>query len=112
MGVKVQVAEYLDVDLEAETWHCHECGNDLGPAAENYKHGCRVNRRDPSEVHRPIIDEEEFNFAPDPGWVQILEFYCPSCAVMIENEYLPPGHPITNDTQFDLEFLRQKHLGD
>jgi acetophenone carboxylase len=106
------VAEYLEIDVESETWHCHKCGEEFGSARENYKKGCRVNERDPREVHPPIIEGEEYSFAPDPEWIRLIEFYCPGCGVMIENEYLPPGHPITDDTQFDLEKLREKHEGE
>jgi hypothetical protein len=28
---------------------------------------------------------------------------------MIENEYLPPGHPITNDIALDIDALKQRH---
>jgi acetophenone carboxylase len=29
---------------------------------------------------------------------------------MFENEYLPPGHPLTWDIDVDLEGLKKKHL--
>jgi hypothetical protein len=29
--------------------------------------------------------------------------------VMIENEYLPPGHPITDDIALDIDELKRKH---
>lgn len=103
------VAEYLEIDVESETWHCHKCGHELGPADENYKRGCLVNERDPQEIHQPVIEGEEYSFAPDPEWVRLVEFYCPDCGIMIENEMLPPGHPITNDTQLDLADLKEKH---
>jgi acetophenone carboxylase len=105
------VAEYLDLDLESETWHCHECGHNLGPADQNWKKKCRVNDRSPEEVHQPILDGE-YTFAPDPEWLRIVEFYCPNCMRMIENEYLPPGHPITFDMELDIEKAREKYLGE
>ncbi|UHQ95058.1 acetone carboxylase subunit gamma [Haloterrigena alkaliphila] len=106
-----RVAEYLEVDLTNEQWQCARCTETLGPANENYKRGCLVNERNPREVHPPILEDEEYSFAPDPDWVRIVEFYCPGCGTMIENEYLPPGHPITNDTQLDLEKLKEEHDG-
>ena len=44
-----------------------------------------------------IIDDKryEFTYAPDPKWCRIIEFYCPGCGTMIENEYVPPGLPLT-----------------
>jgi len=46
--------------------------------------------------------------APNPKWMRILEFYCPSCGTQIETEYLPPGHPITQDIEIDIEALKQR----
>ena len=82
------------------------CGHDLGEARGNYKHGCLVWERDPREVHRPMVDNAEYNFAPDPSWCRILEFICPGCGTLIEVEYLPPGHPITHDIELDVDALK------
>lgn len=108
MGKKVRITEYLEVNLETEMWHCHNCGRELITAQENYKKGCLVRERDPREIYRPVVDEE-FTFAPDPDWCRIVEFYCPSCATMIENECLPPGHPITMDIELDLTKLKERY---
>ncbi|MBX9607918.1 MAG: acetone carboxylase subunit gamma [Gammaproteobacteria bacterium] len=107
----VAITEYLEIDLEAERWHCRRCGHDIGPARENYKEGLLVYERDPREIHRPILDDTkyEFTYAPDPSWCRIIEFYCPSCGTMVENEYLPPGHPLTRDIELDIDQLKQRH---
>jgi acetone carboxylase, gamma subunit len=104
---RVRVTEYLDLDLDAEGWHCHVCGHSLGSAHENYKHACRAHARDPREIHPPLI-EGEFSFAPDPEWVRIVEFYCPGCGTQVETEYLPPGHPVTHDIEIDIPRLKQR----
>ena len=109
MPVKVRITEYLDIDVERLMWCCNRCGADLIAARGNYKKGCLVYDRDPREVHNPVISGE-YTFSPDPGWIRIAEFYCPHCGVMIENEYLPPGHPITHDIELDLDALRKKYL--
>ena len=62
---RVHLAQYLDLDLDGERWRCHDCGHDLGDARQNYKRGLLVHDRDPSEVHRPLI-EGEFTFSPNP----------------------------------------------
>jgi acetophenone carboxylase len=103
----LHVTESLDLDLNDEQWHCNRCGENLGAASDNYKNGCKVYERDPTEIHDPKIGGE-FTFAPDPAWVRIIEFYCPSCAVQIETEYLPPGHPITHDIEIDIARLKQR----
>ena len=105
MTERIRFTEYLDLDLEEESWHCHDCGHRIASAHDNYKTGCLVADRDPSEIHPPII-EGEYTFAPDGNWVRILEFYCPSCARQVETEYLPPGHPITHDIELNVASLK------
>jgi acetophenone carboxylase len=107
--MKVRITEYLDVDLEKENWFCNKCGHELGSAKESYKKGCRIYERNPTKIYRPIV-KAEYNFAPDPDWCRFIEFYCPNCGVMFEVEVLPPGHPLTNDIELDLEQLKRKHL--
>lgn len=102
---RLHVTEYLDVDIEDETWHCNRCECRLGSAHSPYKEGCLVYERDPREIHPPLIDGP-YTFSPDPAWVRIVEFYCPGCGVQLETEYLPPGHPITHDIEIDLERLK------
>lgn len=106
--MRVFITDALIIDLESEQWVCRSCDHDLGSAREPYKHFMRVGVRDPKEIHTPIIDPEkyEFTFAPDPEWVQIVEYYCPHCARLAEAEYLPPGHPPTNDIEFDIDALK------
>ena len=62
------------------------------------------------EVHPAMVEGQAYSFSPDPEYVRLLEFYCPGCGIMIENEYLPPGHPITHDIQLDIDALK-KRLG-
>ncbi len=105
--MKIAMTEYLQIDLDRELWQCRVCDHEVGPAREPYKHGLLVCARDPREIHKPILDPSyEFTFAPDPTWVQIVEYYCPECATMMEVEYLPPGHPPLNDMEFDLDALK------
>lgn len=107
------MTEYLEIDLKNETWCCRKCNHILGSARENYKEGLLVHARDPREIHQPIIDENQydFTFAPDPSWVQIVEYYCPECSAQVEVEYLPPGHPPLYDMQFDIDSLKERYLG-
>jgi acetone carboxylase gamma subunit len=107
MVQRIRVTEYLALDLDAEAWHCHRCGHELGPAERSYKEGCLVHDRDPREIHPPVI-EGEFTLSPDPEWVRIVEFYCPGCGTQVETEYLPPGHPITHDIELDVERLKER----
>lgn len=105
--MKIAMTEYLQIDLDKERWMCRVCDHDVGPARGNYKEGLLVHARDPREIHKPILDTSyEFTFAPDPKWVQIVEFYCPSCGTQVEVEYLTPGHPPLYDMEFDIDALK------
>jgi len=110
---RVAITEYLEIDLASERWHCRRCDHEIGPARASYKEGLLVYERDPREIHRPILDPEkyEFTYAPDPTWCRIIEFYCPSCGTLVENEYLPPGHPLTHDIELDIDKLKARHAG-
>lgn len=105
-----RITEYLDIDLSSETWVCNRCDFPLGNARDNYKKGLLVYERDPREIHRPLLDDTqyEYTFAPDPTWCRILEYYCPSCGTQMEAEYLPPGHPITRDIELDVDWLKRR----
>lgn len=101
-----QITEYLEVDLDTETWHCRRCGESLVDAHENYKRGCNVRELNPRDIHRTYGEHDEYNYAPHPDWSRVLEYFCPGCGTMVEVEYLPPGHPVTRDIELDVEALK------
>lgn len=105
MTMRRRITEYLEIDLDTERWQCVRCSRDLGDARENYKRGCLVWERDPRAIHRPVV-EGAYTFAPDAEWCRVLEFICPGCGVLVEVEYLPPGHPITHDIELDIDALK------
>ena len=105
--MKVQITEALDIELEKEMWCCNRCGLELVSCHKNYKEGCLVSQRHPSEVHRPLF-EGDVHFLPDPKWCRILEYYCPGCGILIEVEYLPPGHAPLHDIQLDIGSLKSR----
>lgn len=107
MTQKIRITEYLDIDLDKELWCCNRCGRELISARENYKKGCLVYDRDPATIFNPILEGDDW--APDPEICRIIEFYCPGCAIMVENEVLPPGHPITYDIEPDIDKLKLKY---
>jgi acetone carboxylase gamma subunit len=109
MTARVRITEYLEIDLKTEQWCCQRCGTALIGARENYKKGCLVAERPLQEVHPPLNEGQIFSFCPDPEYCRLIEFYCPNCGVMIENEYLPPGHPITHDIDLDIDALKLRH---
>ena len=105
--VRLHIAEYLMADLTSERWHCRDCDRDLGSVHDDYKRGLLIRERDPAEVH-PAGLEGTYTFAPDGEWIRILEFICPGCGRQVETEYLPPGHPITRDTEIDIASIKSR----
>jgi len=105
--MKIRITEYLDIDLAKELWCCNRCGHELYAARDSYKKGCLIAEKDPRSVYPRVIDGP-FTFSPDGEWIRIVEFYCPECGTMIENELLPPGHPITHDIELDIDSLRKR----
>lgn len=108
--MKVQITEYLDIDLEKEMWCCNRCGRELISARAPYKKGCLVCEKPATDIYEPLLEDSPYSFSPNPDYCRIVEFYCPGCGIMIENEYLPPGHPITVDIELDVDTLKDKYL--
>ncbi|MCZ7526504.1 MAG: acetone carboxylase subunit gamma [Acidimicrobiia bacterium] len=104
---RVRITETLDIELDDEQWVCNRCDTVLGPARENYKLHLRAWARDPETIHPPLV-EGEISLSPKAAWGMLVELYCPGCGVMVENELLPPGHPLTHDIELDLDDLRRR----
>ena len=104
------MTEYLRIDLDAENWECRVCDHVIGSARGNYKEGLLVYNRDPEDIHPHVIDPEKYRFTycPDKEWVNILEFYCPSCGTQIEVEYTMPGHEPLYDMEVDVDALKEQ----
>ncbi|WP_180900617.1 acetone carboxylase subunit gamma [Martelella soudanensis] len=107
----VRITENLSIDLEHEAWCCAACGHRLTGARENYKTGCLVAEVPMEEAHPPMVEGAAFSFTPHPDFCRLVEFYCPGCGTVLENEYLPPGHPITHDIELDIDALKARRSG-
>mgnify|MGYP000257902270 FL=1 len=108
--MRVNITEYLTIDLDKELWECRVCAQSLGNARDNYKKGLLVCDRKLSEVHPHLLDPEkyEYTFCPDPNFTALIEYYCPSCGTMVETEYTVPGHPLVHDIELDIDDLKKK----
>ncbi|MGR8921466.1 MAG: acetone carboxylase subunit gamma [Gammaproteobacteria bacterium] len=108
--MRVNITEYLSIELDNETWMCRVCDHELGPARENYKRGLLLHNRKLDEVHPHLLDPElyPYTFCPDPAYTALIEYYCPSCGTMVETEYTVPGHPLAHDIELDIDDLKKK----
>jgi len=107
--MRVQITENLDIDLHTEMWCCTRCNNEIMHGTKNYKEGCIIQARDPNTVYQSVVNDYSYSFSPDVNWCKIVEFYCPTCGLMIENEILPLGHPITFDIELNIKKLKEKY---
>jgi acetone carboxylase, gamma subunit len=77
-----------------------DCGHDFCRFDRNWKHKALILVRDDAESLREIYPKWA---APDPDWVELREFICPSCARLLETEAAPPGHPVVHEFLPDVE---------
>jgi len=105
----VRITENLSIDLSTEEWCCVACNHRLAPARTNYKTGCLVAEVPMDEAPPPLVEGQALSFTPHADFCRLVEFYCPACGTVLENEYLPPGHPLTHDIELDIDALKARH---
>jgi acetone carboxylase gamma subunit len=85
-----------------------DCGHDLCAADRNWKMDAAVYVRDTVEAMREIYPKLAH---ADPEWMELREFYCPSCARQLEVEASPPGYPVVHEFLPDVEGFYRGWLG-
>lgn len=68
-----------------------DCGHGFGDYRVNWKLAALVHVRDTAESIGEVYRKEDF--APEPGWTEVREYYCPGCATQLCVEVVPPGYP-------------------
>ena len=68
-----------------------DCGHVFGDYRVNWKIAALVHVRETAESIAEVYRRE--NFAPEPGWSEVREYYCPGCATQLCVEVVPPGYP-------------------
>lgn len=85
-----------------------ECGHDFGDYRTNWKLSALVFVRNT----QALIDEVYPGMMGcDPDWMELREFYCPSCRRQLEVEAVPPGYPIVFEFEPDLDAFYAQWLG-
>jgi len=85
-----------------------DCGQEFGDYRTNWKLSARVRVRREAETLEAIYPGPR---KPDPQWMEIREFICPTCATLLEVEAAPPGWPVIFDFLPDLEGFYEGWLG-
>lgn len=86
-----------------------DCGQEFGDYRANWK---------TESAMRVRTTEAEFNevyyppaLAPEPGYNEIREFFCPGCFVQLAVEVVPPGYPLLFEALPDLDRFYREFLG-
>ncbi len=86
-----------------------ECGHDFGDYRRNWKLGCRIRTRKTLAEMAQVYDPAPA--VPEPGWQEIREFFCPSCATQHAVEVVAPGYPVVFEMLPDLDRFYREYLG-
>ncbi len=85
-----------------------DCGHDFCPPNRNWKMEAAIFVRDDERKMAEIFPK----FAGgDTDWVELREFYCPSCARLLEIDATVPGYPVLHDFVPDIEGFYRGWLG-
>ena len=86
-----------------------ECGHEFGDYRKNWKLACKIRTRKTLEEMQQVYDPTPA--VPEPGWQEIREFFCPSCASQLAVEVVAPGYPIVFEMLPDLDKFYDEYLG-
>jgi N-methylhydantoinase B/oxoprolinase/acetone carboxylase alpha subunit/acetone carboxylase gamma subunit len=85
-----------------------DCGHDFCPPNRNWKIEAAIFVRDDEQKMLEIFPKWG---AGDPDWVEVREYFCPSCARQLEVDAAPPGYPVVHDFVPDIEGFYRGWLG-
>ncbi len=84
------------------------CGHVFGTYKKNWKLSALIHVRDTAEKLDEVYPKM---MSSNPEWMEIREYYCPTCARQLEVEAVPPGYPVIFDFEPDLEAFYADWLG-
>ena len=85
-----------------------DCGHDFCAHDSNWKMDAAIFVRDDDESLREVYPRMAH---ADPDWMELREFFCPSCAHQLEVETAAPCYPVTHDFLPDIEGFYNGWLG-
>lgn len=77
-----------------------DCGHEFCDYKDNWKLHANIFVRDTEEKMNQVYP---VLLAPDPEWQVLREYYCPSCASLLEVEAVPPWYPIIKEFEPDID---------
>ena len=85
-----------------------DCGHEFCEVTTNWKLHAMVYVRDTQEKINEIYPDK---MGCNAEWMHLREYYCPTCASLLEVEAVPPGYPVIFDFQPDIDSFYEKWLG-
>ncbi|MDD5702768.1 MAG: acetone carboxylase subunit gamma [Dehalococcoidales bacterium] len=86
------------------------CGQEFSDYRINWKLSCNIYVRRTQEEMAEVIPLVESVY--DPTVVELREYYCPGCMVLLSVEVVPRGYPPVFDLLPDLDTLYREWLGE
>jgi acetone carboxylase gamma subunit len=85
-----------------------DCGHDFCRHDRNWKMEAVVFVRDDDQTMQEVYPRMGH---ADTDWMELREYYCPSCARQLEVEAVPPGYPVVHEFLPDVEGFYRGWLG-
>jgi len=101
---------YIVINAERQRIVKCECGHEFCDYRKNWKLQCKIRTRRTLDEMQQVYDLAPA--VPEPGWQEIREFFCPSCASQLAVEIVAPGYPIVFEMLPDLDKFYREYLGD
>lgn len=86
-----------------------DCGHEFGDYRVNWKLNARIYVRRTAEEIGEIYTIS--SCAPEVGWAEVSEFYCPGCVALLTVEVVAPGCPFSFEFLPDLDTLYRDWMG-
>jgi acetone carboxylase gamma subunit len=99
----MQIHKCLELDPDAETISCRECGETLCNANRNYKKYAAMRTGPVTDAGPPFEPPEEI-LGKDLD-LEFRQFFCPNCAVLLDHSFARQDDEILHDIEIDVSSL-------
>lgn len=86
-----------------------DCGQEFGDYRANWKTEARVRVKTTAAEFESVYYPPAA--APEAGWNEIREYFCPGCYAQLAVEVTPPGYPLIFEVLPDIDRFYREFLG-
>ena len=99
----MQIHKYLELDTDALTISCRQCGTELCGADQNYREHSAMRTGPVTDAGVPFVPpEDKLGQKTD---LEFREFFCPDCGVLLQTEFAQEDDPLLHDIDIDVDSL-------